>query len=71
MNRKHFISSLLIAGAGVAATEANATSIMLGRRVKKTIVPPYLKPGDRIGITCPAGFISLEDIQPSLMLMRS
>jgi muramoyltetrapeptide carboxypeptidase len=71
MNRKHFISSLLIAGAGAAATEANATIIMLGRRVKKIIVPSYLKPGDRIGITCPAGFISLEDIQPSLMLMRS
>ncbi|HXD76975.1 MAG TPA: hypothetical protein VN616_04160, partial [Puia sp.] len=28
------------------------------------LIPPYLKPGDTIGITCPAGDITLKDIQP-------
>lgn len=31
-----------------------------------TIIPPYLKPGDTIGITCPAGYFCLDDVQPSL-----
>lgn len=26
-------------------------------------IPPYLKPGDTIGLICPAGFMSLEDVQ--------
>ncbi len=30
------------------------------------IIPPYLKPGDTIGITAPAGWINSEDIQPSI-----
>lgn len=30
-----------------------------------TIIPPYLKPGDTIGITCPAGFFTLDDVQPA------
>jgi muramoyltetrapeptide carboxypeptidase len=28
-----------------------------------TIIPPYLKPGDTIGILCPAGFMPLEKAQ--------
>jgi muramoyltetrapeptide carboxypeptidase len=31
-----------------------------------TIIPPYLKPGDTVGITCPAGYFSLDDIQPAV-----
>lgn len=31
-----------------------------------TIIPPYLKPGDRIGITCPAGYFSVADAEPAL-----
>ena len=34
-------------------------------------IPPYLKQGDIIGITCPAGFISHEDVRPSITLMES
>lgn len=26
------------------------------------IIPPFLKPGDRIGITCPAGYVATEQI---------
>jgi len=33
--------------------------------------PPFLNPGDTIGITSPAGYISLAEIQPSVQLMES
>ncbi len=36
-----------------------------------TLVPPFLKAGDKIAITCPAGWIALEDIQPSIQQMES
>jgi muramoyltetrapeptide carboxypeptidase len=29
-------------------------------------IPPYLKAGDTIGITCPAGSVTMEDMQPML-----
>src|SRR5665213_2112516 len=28
-----------------------------------TIIPPYLKPGDTIGLVCPAGYMSAEKYQ--------
>jgi muramoyltetrapeptide carboxypeptidase len=34
-------------------------------------IPPYLRAGDTIGITCPAGFIKPEDIVPAVQLMES
>jgi muramoyltetrapeptide carboxypeptidase len=33
--------------------------------------PPYLKPGDTIGITCPAGYMTEAEIQPAVQIMRS
>lgn len=38
---------------------------------RRMIIPPYLRAGDRIGISCPAGYISREEIQPSVDLMQS
>jgi muramoyltetrapeptide carboxypeptidase len=35
------------------------------------LIPPYLKPGDTIGITCPAGDISLKEIQPAVQQIES
>ena len=34
-------------------------------------IPAYLLPGDTIGITCPAGFITLKEIQPAVQLIES
>ncbi|WP_276501172.1 S66 peptidase family protein [Terrimonas pollutisoli] len=34
-------------------------------------IPPYLKKGSVIGITSPAGYITLEEIQPAMQLMES
>jgi muramoyltetrapeptide carboxypeptidase len=71
MNRKYFISSLVTAGAALSTTSgwAAAPSESASRKSHKT--PPYLKPGDTIGITSPAGYISLLEIQPAIQLMES
>lgn len=34
-------------------------------------IPPYLKPGDTIALTSPAGYITMEEIQPAKLLMES
>lgn len=31
-----------------------------------TLIPPYLKPGDTVGITCPAGYFLLDDVQSAV-----
>jgi muramoyltetrapeptide carboxypeptidase len=67
MNRKHFLSSIIPLGAVLTAT-ANAKTIEEPDVPSK--IPPYLKKGDTIGITCPAGFITLEDIQPAITKMK-
>lgn len=35
------------------------------------LIPPYLKPGDTIGITSPAGYITLEEIRPAVSQMTA
>ncbi|MFN5333662.1 MAG: LD-carboxypeptidase, partial [Bacteroidota bacterium] len=35
------------------------------------IIPPYLQKGDIIGITAPAGWINLEDVQPAITVIES
>jgi muramoyltetrapeptide carboxypeptidase len=69
MNRKHFLSAVISAGASlpVFAAESNGDD-ELNRPI---IIPRYLKRGDTIGITCPAGFITLQEIQPAITLMES
>jgi muramoyltetrapeptide carboxypeptidase len=65
MNRKDFLSTVLPITAVTTAFTNNKTS------EKKLInVPPYLKKGDTIGITCPSGYISLEECQPAINKMQ-
>jgi len=68
MNRKHFLSSILPIGSVLAA--AGNTGMHEEPELLSTI-PPYLKKGDAIGITCPAGYITAEDIQPALTQMTA
>ena len=35
-----------------------------------SILPPFLKPGDTIGITCPAGYVSHERIAPAVAALQ-
>ena len=58
-----------MAGMGLLSIPAFATAA--GNRNKKIKKPPYLLPGNTIGITCPAGFSLLETIQPSIDLIQS
>jgi muramoyltetrapeptide carboxypeptidase len=71
MDRKRFISSLVTAGAALSTSKTWATTQekVYAKTGHKT--PPYLKPGDTIGITSPSGYISLADIIPSVQLMEN
>lgn len=68
MNRKHFLSSLLIAG---TASVSFKSSKKIPEPLKEVKIPPYLKAGDTIAITCPAGYMTTAQIQPAVELMES
>ncbi|WP_316744780.1 LD-carboxypeptidase [Pedobacter antarcticus] len=70
MNRKYFLSSLLTAGAALTSVGSWATPVLTAKK-SSVKVPPFLKPGDTIGICSPSGFISLADIGPSVQLIES
>ncbi len=64
MKRKDFLSSVVPLAVSFSATSDRG---FIPEPEKQIIIPPYLKKGDSIGICCPAGFITNEDIQPALM----
>ncbi|MGZ3881937.1 MAG: S66 peptidase family protein, partial [Flavisolibacter sp.] len=70
MDRKTFLGAAgaLIGGVTIPFKQsfANESSEVIG--IKK---PPYLRKGDAIGITAPAGFITQEEIQPAVQVMQS
>ncbi|MFV0605232.1 MAG: LD-carboxypeptidase [Niabella sp.] len=68
MNRKNFITSATsVLAAGLLPVSSKAIS---SKPFSKETIPPYLKPGDMIGITSPAGYILREDIIPAATLMQ-
>ncbi|MBE7174327.1 MAG: LD-carboxypeptidase [Williamsia sp.] len=70
MNRKHFLSSLLPFSFSFSTNNGQQGAVE-GRRAEQAIrTPPYLKPGDRIGVTCPAGFILPEEIRSAVQRME-
>ena len=71
MKRKHFLSSL--AGGLSLTSFTNRTEAVEpeDESEKKWAIPAYLRAGDRIGICCPAGNITLEEIQPAIMQIES
>ena len=69
MNRKKFL-----AAAGTLMTGAfysPAKAIKPGDEENNFKIPPYLKRGDVIGITSPAGYITAEEIAPAIAVMKS
>ena len=72
MKRKHFLSSLLaspiIPGLSYHSL-AGAEQKLWEEELFTT--PPYLKPGDTIGITCPAGHISAAELGPAVATLQS
>ena len=69
MNRKHFLSSFIASATLLPNLKllANPTE----EESQSFRIPPYLKQGDTIGISSPAGYISLEQIGPSVSQMQS
>src|ERR1700709_131774 len=65
MNRKHFLSSIIGAPAFISAVGS------IPEKDLAPIVPPYLRPGDTIGITCPAGWITAKEIEPSIQQIQN
>jgi muramoyltetrapeptide carboxypeptidase len=74
MNRKKFISSLATAGLFQQLLAQQATSLEInlpdddGSSMK---LPPSLKKGDAIGVTCPAGYLTMEDFEPARKKMEA
>lgn len=68
MNRKKFLKSgsTLVAGSLLASFSPAPTN-----EDGWDFIPPYLKMGDCIGITAPAGYIQLESIQPAIQQIES
>ena len=64
MNRKHFLSSVI----GLSTFTAVKTNKELP---VIPVIPRYLKRGDIIGVTSPAGYILLKDIEPAIQQMMS
>ncbi len=74
MNRKRFLSSLgFLSSAFVFPLQETRAAALVHHKGESLnpVVPPYLKPGDIIGITAPAGHITLERLQPAIAVMES
>jgi muramoyltetrapeptide carboxypeptidase len=69
MNRKNFLSSVITASAAIPFTSVKNKNE--DETPKSLIIPKYLKPGDVIGITCPAGFITDKEIQSAVQQMQN
>lgn len=65
MNRKDFLSAVIPL---TTVTTGFTNSSSYEKKVRK--IPPYLKKGDTIGITCPSGYISLEECQAAIHKME-
>ena len=67
MNRKHFITTLapLALSATTVSAFAQQKKITTNPKNTQPVIPPYLKPGDTIGITCPAGSLLNTELAPA------
>ena len=71
MKRKRFLGSLLGSPLLAAATFQSADGVRAASLDQMPwLIPPYLKPGDTIGITCPAGFMTLAELQPAIKVLQ-
>ncbi len=68
MNRKHFLNAAATGIAGCLVPFQQAVAAF--NPPAKILIPPYLKSGDVIGITAPAGFIKGEGIAPAVQVLE-
>ncbi len=69
MNRKGFLSSIISTGASIPFLGPAQFNPAIND--ENPLIPPYLKNGDSIGITCPAGYITLQEIQPAMQQIET
>lgn len=70
MKRKEFLQ--IIPGLGVGLnTQTQPSTLNPHPYLNEQLFPTYLKPGDKIAITSPAGYITLDEVQPAKLLMES
>jgi muramoyltetrapeptide carboxypeptidase len=69
MDRKQFLEGVTLAG--VSFPFGHLAHFENSKKLQEAIVPSYLQTGDTIGITCPAGDISLPEIQPAMTQIES
>jgi muramoyltetrapeptide carboxypeptidase len=65
MKRKDFLSTILPLTAVLSSSANN-----LSKEIPNAKIPSYLKKGDTIAITSPAGYITLEEIQPAVNKLK-
>lgn len=65
MDRKRFISGAAAISA-LFSIQTPLSALAAPLELSRIKIPPFLKPGDFIGITSPAGHITLEETLPSL-----
>ena len=70
MDRKYFLGTATTLIAGTAVPFKKTFAAVSDEELNYKI-PAYLKNGDSIGITSPAGFITYEEIQPATQLLQS
>jgi len=46
-------------------------ALAISAETPSPVIPPYLKKGDTIGITSPAGYITLEEVQPAVARLEA
>ena len=68
MKRKDFLASLTLVGASIPFSNSALANDDLEAA---PIIPRYLKEGDTIGITSPAGYTTLKEIQPAIDQIES
>ncbi len=72
MNRKSFLNAAGALTAGTLIPFQPSFAGTIGERITAAYKkPPYLKTGDTIGITAPAGYITLQQIEPAIAAMQS
>jgi muramoyltetrapeptide carboxypeptidase len=67
MNRKNFLSSIVPAAASLQGFAGAEQHTNLDNH---PVIPPNLKRGSTIGITSPAGYMTLEEIQPAVIKLK-
>ena len=74
MNRKNFLSAIVPVTASLSAMAKGRSfsgkPLVLDPGERVGLIPGYLKEGDLIGITCPSGYITYEELEPAIGKMK-